>query len=64
MFGPGEGDGEDEHVKTERPQTQERAFRVLRCSSCGDTFPAEGNMAPRCRTCGSEDVTPAGEPLL
>jgi rRNA maturation endonuclease Nob1 len=36
---------------------------VLRCGSCGDTFPANDD-APICPSCGGTDLHPATEPLL
>ncbi len=53
-----------ESMERERPEEMESDFTVMRCSPCGDTFPIEGNMALRCRTCGSQDIAPALEPLL
>jgi rubrerythrin len=47
----------------ERETSLEAAVMVLRCSECGDTFPAhEGDRV--CPTCGSTDLDPASEPLL
>ncbi|MDP9068751.1 MAG: NOB1 family endonuclease [Actinomycetota bacterium] len=37
---------------------------VLRCRSCGDTFTTESDAERRCRSCGSEEVDLADEPLL
>ncbi|MBA3348998.1 MAG: hypothetical protein H0T12_00435 [Actinobacteria bacterium] len=45
------------------PELPEHAFTVMRCSACGDTFPAEGTVSS-CRTCGSAEIATAVEPLL
>jgi len=42
----------------------DRGLRVLRCSTCGDTFAAEGEAPAICRTCGGGDLEVATEPFL
>jgi Zn finger protein HypA/HybF involved in hydrogenase expression len=37
---------------------------VLRCSDCGDTYPANDDEEIVCPTCGSDRAEVAGEPLL
>lgn len=50
------GDDEREHLH----------LVVLRCDSCGDTFPVkiERDEEVTCRSCGSTDLGLAHEPLL
>jgi rRNA maturation endonuclease Nob1 len=40
-------------------------FVVLRCASCGDTFPTTASeQEVTCPSCGSKEVQQAHEPLL
>jgi len=37
---------------------------VLRCDNCGNVFPLNKEDEQVCPLCGSDDIHPAGEPLL
>jgi hypothetical protein len=54
----------DRHVSKATLKMMERRVIVLRCMSCGDTFPAHDDEPIRCPSCGSDNAEVAGEPLL
>jgi rRNA maturation endonuclease Nob1 len=37
---------------------------ALRCLTCGDTFTLHAEEEPVCRSCGSDRLASASEPLL
>jgi RNA polymerase subunit RPABC4/transcription elongation factor Spt4 len=42
----------------------EYSLVVLSCSNCGNVFPLHPDDEHVCPLCNSDDVHPAGEPLL
>ncbi len=51
-------------MPVEEPNAPEPAILVLRCSRCGDTFPAKIGEDVVCPSCRGEELEPASEPLL
>ncbi|MBA2427870.1 MAG: hypothetical protein H0V60_12430 [Actinobacteria bacterium] len=51
-------------MRLEDEGDDEATLVVLRCAHCGDTFPTAADEPSVCRSCGSDRVALAREPLL